>query len=236
MTKSQNTVLSATSSDPSLLQLNLYNFQKLISGSYRGGYVHPKFRKDAKELSLEMRIRPKGPSRASGSKRRHSLESKEIESLRGMFQFFDKEDVTSFPEPLTLLSRNIRHDASNEGFTHRHLQADREVVESFVPGRSMQLLHDNSLQFNQALASPPVLGDALPRNPLDVTADQRAFRGTGDTLVPSAGVGSLFLQRGLAAQTTLPPRNALPNIEKDEKVLPGLPNNSKPQTQGTASS
>lgn len=37
--------------------LNLYNFKKIIVGPMRGGYIHPKFHRDKKELCSTMKIR-----------------------------------------------------------------------------------------------------------------------------------------------------------------------------------
>jgi len=37
--------------------LNLYNFKKIIVGPMRGGYIHPKFHRDKKELCYTMKIR-----------------------------------------------------------------------------------------------------------------------------------------------------------------------------------
>jgi len=45
--------------------LNLYNFKKIIVGPMRGGYIHPKFLRDNKELCSTMKIRTRAATRAS---------------------------------------------------------------------------------------------------------------------------------------------------------------------------
>lgn len=44
------------------IQLNLYNFEKIMGGPMKGGYFHPMFRRDDKERCLKMKIRPKKDS------------------------------------------------------------------------------------------------------------------------------------------------------------------------------
>eukprot|EP00934_Nitzschia_sp_Nitz4_P009262 Nitzschia sp. Nitz4//scaffold30_size153850//20450//21832//NITZ4_002761-RA/size153850-processed-gene-0.173-mRNA-1//1//CDS//3329547211//9252//frame0 len=47
--------------------LNLYNFQKIVGGSFAGSYQHPQFQRGDKDLSLDMRIRPRATAKSSAS-------------------------------------------------------------------------------------------------------------------------------------------------------------------------
>jgi len=54
--------------------LNLYNFKKIIVGPMRGGYIHPKFHRDKKELCYTMKIRTRSYTKTphKGTSKDHS--------------------------------------------------------------------------------------------------------------------------------------------------------------------
>ncbi|KAG7354732.1 HSF-type DNA-binding protein [Nitzschia inconspicua] len=66
--------------------LNLYEFQKVSSGKYRGSYSHPMFNRNDRELCLQMRIRKRSRRKHSERTLKKSIPTRRISSSEKMLK------------------------------------------------------------------------------------------------------------------------------------------------------
>ncbi|KAG7358773.1 HSF-type DNA-binding protein [Nitzschia inconspicua] len=66
--------------------LNLYEFQKISSGKYRGSYSHPMFNRNDRELCLQMRIRKRSRRKHSEGTLKKAIPTRRISSSKKMLK------------------------------------------------------------------------------------------------------------------------------------------------------
>lgn len=124
------------------LQLNLYDFTKVVTGPNRGAYSHPMFLRRNRDLCLEMRIRKRNNAKKS-KKPAQATDAGESTGAASGSQNGDEEQLAGYA-PMPAHHHYQGHQQQQQNFASSSV----DIMEGLLP-MFQQPLVNNMIQFNQ---------------------------------------------------------------------------------------